>query len=45
MGVRWGGEACAVAQPAAGGGRAEIEEARWQLDEHPTVTACAPTFF
>ena len=60
MGVRWGGEACAAAQPdagrreqavppvlvgAAGAGRAEIEEARRPLDGHPTVTACASTFF
>ena len=60
MGVRWGGEACAIAQPAAGrreqavppavlraagAGRAEIEEARRPFDGHPTVTACASTFF
>ena len=60
MGVRWGGEACAAVEPAAGrreqavppalvwadgAGRAEIEEARRPLDGHPTVTACASTFF
>ena len=60
MRVRWGGEACAAAQPAAGrreqavppalvwaagAGRPEIEEARRPLDGHPTVTACASTFF
>ena len=60
MGVQWGGEACAAAQPAAGrreqavplalvsaagAGRAEIEEARWPLYGHPTLTACASTFF
>ena len=60
MGVRWGGEAYAAAEPAtgrreqvvppavvcvAGAGRAEIEEARWPLDGHPTITACASTFF
>ena len=60
MGVRWGGEACAAAEPAAGrreqevppalvwaagAGRAEIEEARQPLDGHPTVSACASTFF
>ena len=60
MGVRWGGEAYAAAQPAtgrreqalppalvrvAGAGRAKIEEARWPLDGHPTVSACASTFF
>ena len=60
MGVRWGGAACAEAQPAArrreqavlpalvlaaGARRAEIEEARRPLDGHPTVTACASTFF
>ena len=30
---------------AVGAGRAEIEEARWPFDGHPTVTACASTFF
>ena len=30
---------------ATGAGRAEIEEARRSLDGHPTVTACASTFF
>ena len=60
MGEWWGGEACAVAEPAsgrreqtvplvlvcaAGAGRVEIEEARRPLDGHPTVTACASTFF
>ena len=60
MGVRWGGEACAAAQPAAGrrqqavppalvsaarARRVEIEEARRPLDGHPTVAACASTFF
>ena len=54
MGVRWGGEACAAVEPAAGrreqavppalvsaagAGRAEIEEAPWPVDGHPTVTA------
>ena len=60
IGVRWGGEACAAAEPAARrreqavppahvcaarAGRAKIEEARWPLDGHPTVTACASTLF
>ena len=30
---------------AAGAGRAEIEEARRPLDGHPTISACASTFF
>ena len=30
---------------AARAGRAEIEEARRPFDGHPTVTACASTFF
>ena len=30
---------------AARAGIADIEEARWPLDGHPTVTACASTLF